>query len=135
MREPLEVAVCVIRKGRKFLIAQRSPHDSFGGFWEFPGGKQKEEESLEDCATREAAEEVGIDLEIERPLRVLKNPYGDPVLNLHFFMCSAKHERLVKKSRRYRWVDVTELKKYKFPPANDEIITFLSETYAGLPRR
>ena len=39
MTELLEVGCAIIHKNGKLLIAQRHLNDSFGGYWEFPGGK------------------------------------------------------------------------------------------------
>ena len=53
-----EVTAAVIQKGGKILITQRPEKGLLGGLWEFPGGKQKPGESLEECLKREIAEEL-----------------------------------------------------------------------------
>lgn len=37
---PLEVGAALIYKDGRYLITQRKPDDSFGGFWELPGEKK-----------------------------------------------------------------------------------------------
>ena len=44
----------------KILIAQRNLQKNFGGMWEFPGGKQEEDESIELTIIRELREELSI---------------------------------------------------------------------------
>ena len=60
--------VALIRRGREFLIAQRNEGDTFGSFWEFPGGKKMDEETFEECIAREVNEEVGIDIVVQEKL-------------------------------------------------------------------
>ena len=38
----IEVGCAMIIKDGKLLAAQRNPGDTFGGFWEFPGGKKED---------------------------------------------------------------------------------------------
>ena len=126
-----DCAVCVIRDGRKFLIAQRKDDDRFGGYWEFPGGKRETGETLEACALREAREEIGANVRIEAFLAKVENPYPDRALVLHFFLCAAGEGPVEPiECQAVRWVDVSELGKYLFPPANETIISLLIERFS-----
>ncbi|MBC8456061.1 NUDIX domain-containing protein [bacterium] len=58
----LNVSAGIIRKGEKILIAQRATADVFGNLWEFPGGKQKEGETLKERLHREMVEESGVEM-------------------------------------------------------------------------
>ncbi len=128
----IDCAVCVVLDGPRVLISQRRADDTFGGAWEFPGGKCEPGETLEECARREALEEVGLEVEVEKPLLTVANPYKDKRINLHFFLCRPLGTRVRPiECQDCRWVDVRELKKYQFPPANDSVIAFLSENFAG----
>jgi len=53
------VSVAVLHDDR-VLVLERSPQDSFPGYWELPGGSVEGRESFLDAATRELAEETGI---------------------------------------------------------------------------
>ena len=46
------------------LVGQRAAHDSHPHVWEFIGGKQEPDESLEEALHRELLEEVGLTVEI-----------------------------------------------------------------------
>lgn len=46
------------------LAARRKAPKSLAGFWEFPGGKVEENESLTSALRREVAEELGVAIEI-----------------------------------------------------------------------
>lgn len=83
----VEVGCGIIRRGGKVLIAQR-PHGShLSGYWEFPGGKKHEGETIEDCLRREIFEELGIRVEPSEELCVRYHDYPDRRLRLRFYFC------------------------------------------------
>jgi len=144
----IDVAVCVIRNGSTFLISQRREDDHFGGFWEFPGGKREDGETLEAAATREAKEEVGLDVAIESYLMKIENPYRHKNITLHFFLCSILRpsgadtrdkvsdtfepvEAQTLECQAVRWVGAEGLVEHLFPPANAKVIEYLRETFAS----
>lgn len=51
--------VLFLTPDKKALFLQRSNTGDYGGFWALPGGKQEGNETLEECARREAVEECG----------------------------------------------------------------------------
>jgi mutator protein MutT len=127
----IDCAVAVIHNGRQFLITQRKHDDHFGGYWEFPGGKCEEGETLEACAVREAREEVGLDVAVDRFLLTVTNPYKDKALSLHFFLCrplDGREPRPIEVAD-WRWVTAGGLRAYLFPPANERLIAHLLETF------
>lgn len=58
--ETKKVAAELIERNGKLLIAQRAKKDALIGKWEFPGGKQEEGETLQECLKRELFEELAI---------------------------------------------------------------------------
>ncbi len=120
----IECGVAVIRDGAgRILISRRRDDDSFGGYWEFPGGGREPGESLEDCAVREVREETGVEVAAERLLRVIENPYPGRALRLVFFLCRhVSGEPLAIDCAEARWVGVNELKNFMFLPANHTVI-------------
>ena len=115
--------VALIRRGREFLIAQRKEDDSFGSFWEFPGGKKEADETFEECVTREIKEELGVVIRVERKFMEMRRGYGNRTLWLNFFLCShVSGEPRPLESKKVLWVVVVDLKNFAFPPANEEVI-------------
>lgn len=107
----------------RILISRRKDDDSFGGYWEFPGGGREAEETLEACAVREVFEELGVTVAAERLLRVVENPYPGRELRLTYFLCRhvAGEPRAIECAEA-RWVRPRELTRYTFPPANQAVI-------------
>jgi A/G-specific adenine glycosylase len=121
-----DVAAAVIRQDDKILIAQRPLNGMLGGLWEFPGGKQETGETLPECLRREIREELGVEIEVGRPLVTVKHSYTHFKITLHAFCC-----HLVKGDPRplgvadWRWTTLTEIDDFPFPRTDLKIIEAL----------
>ena len=123
----LEVGAALVFKAGKFLITQRREGDSFGGFWELPGGKKEPTESLEECVIRELKEELDIEVEIQHFFRILTYHYPQRSVRLNIFFCSHKSgEPKLIECQDMAWVVPKDLPNYKFPEADQSLIAELS---------
>lgn len=123
---PLEVAVAIIHQDGKVLIAQRLPGDSFGGYWEFPGGKVNTGEEMQAALEREIREELGIRIEVGMERMVLEHRYPSRTIRLHCFDCRvAEGQPRSMESVEWRWVLPGELNQFDFPPASRTLIAAL----------
>lgn len=123
------VAAGVIVEEGKVLIALRAQEGHLPGFWEFPGGKCEQEETVENCLKREIKEELNIEVEVQEKIGSCSYVYPDREVELHFFWCRrAGGEMKAVGCDRFEWVFPKDLNKYNFPPANREIILKLAET-------
>lgn len=61
-RSVVRVHVLIRSRDGKILFTRRTPQLPAGGRWQLPGGHLEAEESILDAATRECAEEVGVEL-------------------------------------------------------------------------
>ncbi len=117
------VAIGVVGRSGRVLICQRKKENTFGGFWEFPGGKCEEGESLEECLKRELMEEVGIQVEVKRELTPIVHDYAHGQVTLHSFLCGlTEGEPRALECEQTRWVLPGELGNYRFPPANEPLL-------------
>ena len=66
----------IIDSGRILLVKRKN--EPFKGMWALPGGFLEFNERTEDCAIREAKEETGLDVEIEKLIGVYSAPNRDP---------------------------------------------------------
>lgn len=60
----IHVVGAAITQGHRCLVAQRGPHGSLAGKWEFPGGKVEPGESPSAALAREIAEELGLEIRV-----------------------------------------------------------------------
>ena len=67
----------VIPSGRGIVLIRRAS-DPFEGQWALPGGFVEIGETVEAAATREAAEETGLAVELARLVGVYSDPERDP---------------------------------------------------------
>ena len=83
----IDVAIGVVTRAGRILICQRKSGDTFGGYWEFPGGKCESGEVLEACLARELMEEVAIEARVIEKLTIIHHNYPRTRLTLHPFLC------------------------------------------------
>lgn len=125
-KSTIQVAAAVIEKEGRFLIARRNPQTHLGGYWEFPGGKREEGESVEACLIREVQEELGVTVINPTLFRVVHHEYSEKSVELHFFFCSIiEDEAKPLECAEVQWVKPKDLAHYSFPPADVEVVTYL----------
>lgn len=84
-RKVVEVAVGVlIRPDGRFLLTSRPPGKVYEGYWEFPGGKLEQGESVEQALRRELQEEIGITIACVHPWKVEMVDYPHALVRLNF---------------------------------------------------
>ena len=130
MSQALHVAVAVIRNAQNDILISRRHADAHqGGLWEFPGGKVRRGESLQQALGRELREELGIEIGAIRPLLQVEHDYGDRQVLLDVWLVREfSGEARSLEGQPLRWVAPTELAHYAFPAANRPIL----EAIAGL---
>lgn len=124
----INVVAAVIRnKEGKILIAQRNLKKSQGGLWEFPGGKIEPNETKEEAIVREIKEELDIKIEAVKYLSEKVFKYPDKEVNLIAIECRhIEGEIKLLEHEDIKWVDRSEIKQYKFAPADGFIVEALS---------
>lgn len=119
----LEVGAALVFKDGKFLITQRKDDDSFGGYWELPGGKKEPTESLKECVRRELKEELDIEVEILHFFKIAYYDYPQRSVRLNIYFCSHKAgEPRTIECQAFAWVAPQDLPKYRFPDADQSLI-------------
>ena len=123
----LHAAIGLIEHRARYLICQRRSGDSFGGYWEFPGGKRESGESWEACLRRELREELGIAVRILKACGSMRHEFADGVVSFRVFRCAiARGRPRPLAARALRWVKPDQLTRYRFPPANRRLIASLA---------
>ena len=111
-------AAIIIRNGN-VLICRRAPGEKLAGFWEFPGGKLEEGESLKECIERELLEELGVESQAGEILErsVYTYPHGRFELVGILTGLWGSDIRL-KVHDEIRWVPLEVLLSFKLSPAD-----------------
>ena len=124
----IHVAVAaVVNSSGEVLVSQRQPGTHLGGYWEFPGGKLEQGESIEAALHRELQEELDITPVSVRPLIRARYHYPEKSVLLDVWKVESfsGHPRGVE-GQRIEWRAVSALDHTVFPPADIPIINALS---------
>ena len=109
-----------------FLITKRPLEGLLGGLWEFPGGKQENNETLPEALSREIREELAIEIEVGQPIATIKHAYTHFRISLHAF-----HARHIRGRPQHlgvidhAWVRLDDLGRYAFAVTDRKIIDHL----------
>ena len=80
-----EVAVGIlVRSDGAFLLCSRPVGKAYAGYWEFPGGKLEQGETVEQALRRELEEELGIHIDGATLWRESVVDYPHALVRLHF---------------------------------------------------
>ncbi len=121
------IVVGIVWYHGKILITRRPENVMLGGLWEFPGGKVKEKESLEQAVQREIQEEMGVEVQVGEKIACIKHGYTHFKITLCAFHCeylSGKIQALA--SSEWKWISLEEIKHYAFPRANHKLFNVLT---------
>jgi mutator protein MutT len=126
------VTAALIIQDDRVLIAQRAAPPSLKGFWEFPGGKLEDGESLEECLIREIREELEVEISISRWYGESIYEYDSGSINLQAFVCVLEKGSLKPNAHsKLVWSSLEELSQWQFLPAD---IPFVERLVAeGIP--
>jgi 8-oxo-dGTP diphosphatase len=84
-RKVVDVAVGVlVRPDGEFLLTSRPAGKVYEGYWEFPGGKLEQGESVEQALRRELHEEIGLTIGAVHPWKVEMVDYPHALVRLNF---------------------------------------------------
>ncbi len=124
----VHVAVGVIERSGRVLIARRPDHAHQGGLLEFPGGKVEPGETVQQALVREIHEETGLRLSESglTPVITIRHDYGDKCVLLDVWRTTdADGEPVGREGQPVEWRCPESLCDEEFPAANRPIIRAL----------
>jgi 8-oxo-dGTP diphosphatase len=117
------IALALVWKRDRLLVAKRLANSHQAGIWEFPGGRIEALESPESAAVREVEEELGVQcLPVARRANFC---FEYPDRKLQFFPVDCawvSGEPSAMGALHPRWVMQSEIAHYDFPPANRKLL-------------
>jgi mutator protein MutT len=129
----VEVGLGIVVRAGQILICRRRSNGSFGGYWEFPGGKIEPGETAAECVRRELREELDITVTPVRGLDVIEHEYPKARVRLHPFLC--RHdagEPTAVSAAEFVWVIPPALRDYRFPGGNRGLVESLASGTLGV---
>jgi len=122
----IDVVAAVIKKDKKYFIAQRNRNKHFAYHWEFPGGKVDYDESFDYALKREINEELSINIKIIKKITSEKHKDEKINVEVHYFLCEALNENIILSEHEdMKWVYKQDLLNYKLAPGDSKIIKYL----------
>jgi len=129
--ETVVVTAAIIKRGDKFLIAQRKKGSHQEMMWEFPGGKVEKGENPEDCLKREIEEELNLRIEVGDIYQVVSYGYEHRHIILLCYLCRAVGgEPATIDCNDFRWVTAEEMTHYRFTPADLPVVEKLQKDFS-----
>ena len=120
---PILVTAGILVDGDRILICQRHRNDAYGLQWEFPGGKVRDGESLEDSLRRELAEELAIEAEVGKEVFRLRHRYPDRYVEVAFFSVPVFRGKITNRVfESVAWAPRERLPEYNFLEADRKLV-------------
>jgi 8-oxo-dGTP diphosphatase len=115
--DKITLAGCVILKNNSILLLNRKKT----GWYELPGGKVDDGETVEIAAIRELKEELCCDVEIVRQLGIKDFEENGFVMTYVWFLSRLKDESQLlvgepNKFDHFKWIPVSDLREHKLSP-------------------
>ena len=121
------VAAIIIKDGS--LFATQRGYGEWKDWWEFPGGKIEQGETLEEALKREIREELSAEINVDEFLCTVEYDYPKFHLSMHCFICSLLTESLhLNEHEAARWLTKDELNSIKWLPADKIVVEQLIDT-------
>jgi A/G-specific adenine glycosylase len=124
----IEAVIGIIKKDLRFLIQKRPPNGLFADLWEFPGGKVRPGESLQQALRREIKEELDSTVTSLEYLTGVQHAYTQFQVTLHAFECRLEKAPPLNKNYR-RWVTLAGIQNYPLPSGSAKIVRFLEHRW------
>lgn len=132
MNDEIDVVAAILWRDGRFLAVKRPEGKPMAGYWEFPGGKVRAGESLQDALAREIAEELGLAVGRSRAFAEKRHAYEHAKVRLYFMQVEEWHgEPRALEGQDLAWMDPLEAAGRRFLPADAEVLSALARQGDG----
>ena len=113
-------------KDGKVLVAKRAKGGPLSDMWEFPGGKNRYGETIEDTFKREWLEELGMEVEVGRFLLQVDFTNKNTLYHLKCHIVEPIGDSFsLLYHQDMKWVDKRELEMLEFGPSDQKIRDYI----------
>ena len=121
MKTLLVALIGLINENNEVLISLRKNRSQYNNFWEFPGGKVEEGETIDNALEREIKEELSIEISSDcvAPLTFAVDYHNTHQTILMLHICRKwKGSPVSLLGQKLQWVRPINLVDYEMPKAN-----------------
>ena len=121
MRKRLIVLLALVNEKNEVLISLRKNKKEYDGYWEYPGGKVEEDETLEQAIIREIKEEINLEISKNcvAPLTFAVDQHGGSETILFLYICRKWEGSITSLlDQKIKWVKPIDLAEYAMPAPN-----------------
>lgn len=117
----------ILMSDDQVFIARRKQGGAIGGQWEFPGGKNREGETIEETLVREFLEEFHVSIRVHEFIHSHDFTNRNILYHLHAYRISPEEtfRPLLTVHDEWRWVSLDDLGSYEFAPSDAQIVRSL----------
>ncbi|MAG24031.1 hypothetical protein CMI47_00480 [Candidatus Pacearchaeota archaeon] len=122
------VAIIYNDKNEVLLLKRSDDCESYPGHWNFPGGGPENDETPEQCVSREVFEETSLMIKPEDFyfLDILEKEGTDKHIWFFIYEGAADNVEIDEESSEYKWVKTAKLSEYKMIPTPDYLLKVIS---------
>ena len=125
-----EVSAAIIIEDGKVLLARRAKGEKLAGYWEFPGGKREEDETIDECLVREIREELSLDIEVVGEFDTSDYEYPGGQIRLIGLLAEIQNGVISKTVHDLvEWIDISSVLDYRLAPADIPLAERLRNDY------
>ena len=113
------VNIVITNNQGKILILERSSSEfNYPNFWDLPGGKVENDETLQEAVKREVKEESGLDIEQEQNYFYVHH-CQDKEVDIYGFKANLISGDVIisEEHTKFRWISENEWKNLKYTPS------------------
>ena len=127
-RELLSIAIGILRNTRnEVLLGKRMKGNNLKGYWEFPGGKIKPNETPEEALFREFQEELGVEIGRSKKMESISYQYDQyDVLLMPFKIIDYVGYPAGLEGQELMWCATDQLKEIEILPADQSLVEKLA---------
>ena len=134
MKTLLVALIGLINENNEVLISLRKNRGQYNNFWEFPGGKVEEGETVDNALVREVKEELSIDISSKcvAPLTFAVDYHNTKQTILMLHICRKWQGNPISLlDQKLQWVRPINLVDYEMPKANVFLKSILRDWIAA----
>ncbi len=122
-----QVAAAVIVEEGKLLLARRAPGEKLAGYWELPGGKIEDGETVQACLERELLEELSMIAEAGEVLATTVFHYDHGEFEMFAVGACRTSAFELSVHDQIRWADYAEVSRLTLAPADVQLVRQLHQ--------